>query len=80
MAKILKWGLLSTARINRRLIPAIRAARGHKLVAVASRDFECARKYARQWGIPTAYGTYEEKASTSFARNLSRSHHKKLMK
>lgn len=60
MTKILRWGLLSTARINRRLIPAIRAARGHSLSAVASRDLERAEQYARQWQIPRAYGSYEE--------------------
>lgn len=60
MTKILRWGLLSTARINRRLIPAIRAARGHSLRAVASRDLERARQYAREWNIPVAYGSYEE--------------------
>ncbi len=60
MTKILRWGLLSTARINRRLIPAIRAARGHTLSAVASRNLERAEQYARQWKIPQAYGSYEE--------------------
>lgn len=60
MSQTLRWGLLSTARINRRLIPAIRAARGHSLRAVASRDLKRARRYARQWKIPKAYGSYEE--------------------
>ena len=56
---MLRWGLLSTARINRRLIPAIRAAEGAELVAVASRDRARAEAYARQWGIPRAWGDYE---------------------
>jgi predicted dehydrogenase len=60
MTQTLRWGLLSTARINRRLIPAIRAARGHSLRAVASRDLDRARQYAREWKIPAAYGSYEE--------------------
>jgi xylose dehydrogenase (NAD/NADP) len=60
MTRNLTWGLLSTARINRRLIPAIRAARGHRLRAVASRELERAKKYAREWSIPKAYGSYEE--------------------
>ena len=54
------WGLLSTARINERLIPAIRASDRSTLLAVASRTKERAEIYARQWNIPHAYGTYEQ--------------------
>lgn len=56
----LRWGLLSTARINRSLIPPLRASRRCQLVAVASRSLEKAEAYARQWEIPRAYGSYEE--------------------
>lgn len=55
-----RWGLLSTARINRRLIPAIRASKRGELVAVASRNLETAKAYANEWKIPLAYGSYEE--------------------
>jgi xylose dehydrogenase (NAD/NADP) len=54
----LKWGLLSTARINRRLIPAIRAAERAELVAVASRSQERAEAHAAEWGISRAHGSY----------------------
>jgi hypothetical protein len=60
MPERLRWGLLSTARINRALIPAIRASARGELVAVASRDAAHAEAYAREWGIPRAYGSYEE--------------------
>ena len=53
------WGLLSTARINERIIPAIRASGRSKLLAVASRSKERSQAYANQWDIPRAYGTYE---------------------
>jgi xylose dehydrogenase (NAD/NADP) len=56
---IVRWGLLSTARINRRLIPAIRAAERAELTAVASRDLAHARAYAAEWEIPRAFGSYE---------------------
>lgn len=56
----LNWGLLGTARINRALIPPIRASHRSELVAVASRTLEKARTYADQLGIPRAFGTYEE--------------------
>jgi len=55
-----RWGLLSTANINRRLIPAIRASNRGELVAVASRSLEKAEAYAAQWDIPHAFGSYEE--------------------
>ena len=58
--KRVRWGLLSTARINRALIPAIRASKRGELVAVASRDLGKARAYADEWKIPRVFGSYEE--------------------
>jgi xylose dehydrogenase (NAD/NADP) len=57
--KALRWGLLSTARINRRLIPAMRHARRTNLVAVASRSQASADAYAAEWKIPRALGSYQ---------------------
>ena len=54
-----RWGLVSTANINRRVIPAIRASKRGELQAVASRSLEKAQAYATQWHIPHAYGSYE---------------------
>src|SRR3954462_14564561 len=57
----LRWGIISTADIGRRkVVPAIQRARRTRVVAVASRDVERAREYARELSIPTVYGTYEE--------------------
>jgi xylose dehydrogenase (NAD/NADP) len=51
----LRWGLMSTARINDAILSA-----GHAdVVAVASRDATRAQEYARERGIPTAHGSYE---------------------
>lgn len=58
MAKV-RWGLLSTARINRRLIPAVRESARGELVAVASRSQASAEAYATKWDIPQAFGSYE---------------------
>ena len=55
----LRWGLLSTARINRMLIPAIRGGARSELTAVASRTLDRARAYADEWKIPRALGSYE---------------------
>jgi predicted dehydrogenase len=56
----LRWGLISTANINRRLIPAIRASKRGKLTAVCSRTQASADRYAAEWGIPKAFGSYQE--------------------
>ena len=55
----LRWGLLSTARINRAVIPAIRGSARSELTAVASRTLDRAREYAAEWSIPRAIGSYE---------------------
>ena len=54
-----RWGILGTARINRRLIPAFRAAARSELVAVASRDRDRGDAYARSWAIPRSAGNYQ---------------------
>ena len=55
----LNWGLLSTARINRSLIPAIRASTRSRLHGVASRSLAKAEAYAAEQGIAHAYGSYD---------------------
>jgi xylose dehydrogenase (NAD/NADP) len=59
MDKQIRWGLLSTARINRRIIPAIRASARSRLAAVASRNESTAIAYAKEWDIPIMFGSYE---------------------
>jgi len=54
-----KWGIVSTADINRKVIPGAHASEKVDLVAVASRDQARADAYAREWEIPRAYGSYE---------------------
>jgi predicted dehydrogenase len=57
--KTLNWGLLSTARINRALIPPLRVSKRNHLLAVGSRSQESSDAYAREWKIPRAHGSYE---------------------
>jgi predicted dehydrogenase len=58
-SKTLNWGLLSTARINRALIPSLRASKRNHLLAVASRSQESADVFAKKWKIPRTHGSYE---------------------
>ena len=55
---MLRWGILGTARINRRVIPAMRLARRSELIAVASRDRSRAEQHAADWSIPRAVAGY----------------------
>jgi xylose dehydrogenase (NAD/NADP) len=59
VAHAVKWGIISTADINRKVIPGAHASPAVDLVAVASRDQARADAYAREWEIPRAYGSYE---------------------
>ena len=54
-----RWGIISTAHINRLVIPPANESPKVDLVAVASRSRETADEYARKWEIPRAHGSYE---------------------
>jgi len=55
-----KWGILSTADINRKLLAGAAESDDVEVVAVGSRDLDRAQEYARTWDIERAYGTYDE--------------------
>jgi D-xylose 1-dehydrogenase (NADP+, D-xylono-1,5-lactone-forming) len=54
----LRWGVLSTARINRQVIPGLQTAEGSEVMAIASRDRAAATDAAQEYGIPGAHGSY----------------------
>jgi predicted dehydrogenase len=60
MNRIVRWGLLSTARINTALLGPLRQAERSHLAAVASRDYGKAAAYAVEHQIEKAYGRYED--------------------
>lgn len=60
MAKPLRWGILSTARIGRlKVVPGMKTSPLCHIVAVASRDEGAATAMASELGIARAYGSYE---------------------
>ncbi len=59
MTQPVRWGIISTADINRKVIPGAHASPKVDLVAVASRDRGRAEAYAKTWEIGRAYGSYE---------------------
>ncbi len=56
---LVRYGIVSTAHINRLLIPGAHESDKVELIAVASRDMTRAEAYAREWGIERAYGSYD---------------------
>src|SRR3954453_21824238 len=57
---MIRWGILSTARIAQKVIDGARVAEDTDIVAVGSRDLARAQGYAAEHGIPQAFGSYEE--------------------
>lgn len=60
MTMAVKWGILSTADINRKLLAGAAESDDVEVVAVGSRDLGRAQEFARTWGIERAYATYDE--------------------
>ena len=61
MSKMIRWGVLSTARIGtEKVIPAMQLGEYCRVTAIASRKLEKAQVAASQLGIEKAYGSYEE--------------------
>ena len=59
----IKWGILSTGWIAHKFTTALQAADDSELYAVGSRSMQSARKFADEFRIPKAYGSYEELVS-----------------
>jgi predicted dehydrogenase len=54
-----RWGILSTARINHAVIVPARESEKAMVIAVASRDLARAETYTREQRIERSYGSYE---------------------
>ncbi|WP_421779077.1 Gfo/Idh/MocA family protein [Hoeflea sp.] len=56
-----KWGIMSTAKIGReQVIPQLQDSENGVVTAIASRDQSRARDLADRFGVPHAFGSYEE--------------------
>ena len=56
---MIRWGLISTANINKKVIPAIQSSKNGQLTAVSSRDSQKAKDYALKWDIPHSFESYQ---------------------
>jgi predicted dehydrogenase len=59
MSGPVRWGVLSTARINEKLLDGARGCGSVDVIAVASREQASADAYAREHGIERAHGSYD---------------------
>jgi xylose dehydrogenase (NAD/NADP) len=59
--KKIKWGILGCAGIaDQHMISAIQQEDASEVLAIASRNVEKSRLFAKKHGIPRSYGSYEE--------------------
>ncbi len=56
---LIRWGIMSTARINSKFLEGTRQSSALEILAVASRERETAERYAAENGIERAYGGYD---------------------
>ena len=56
---LVRWGIISTARINSKFLAGARQSSALEILAVASRQRESAERYAADNGIERAYGGYD---------------------
>jgi len=59
-AGAVRWGVVSTARINEKVLAGAREADGVDVVAVGSRDRARGEEFAARHGIERVHGSYEE--------------------
>ena len=56
---VIRWGILSTARIGEEFLKAVRSGQASEIRGVASRDEARAAAWAGRWGVEKAFGSYE---------------------
>jgi len=60
MSEPLRWGVLSTAHVNKKMLAGAARSPDVEVVAIASRDRCRAEAFAARWGIGRAYGKYDD--------------------
>ncbi len=58
----IRWGILGTGNIAHKFADALRYVEDSELYAVGSRNIESAKKFASEFGVSKAFGSYEEAA------------------
>ena len=59
-APALRWGVIGTGWIAERFVAAVRRGTRQEIVAAGSRDGDRAKEFAGRFGMPKAYGSYDD--------------------
>ena len=65
MTRIINWGIIGPGKIANRFVSSFKSIPNAKLYAVASRDIEKAKAFAKTYGIEKCYDNYESIANDS---------------
>jgi len=60
---VIRWGIVGPGTIAKKFASDMKYVAGSELLAVGSRAQEKAEQFAREYGIPRSYGSYEELAN-----------------
>ncbi|PKP37236.1 MAG: hypothetical protein CVT98_06340 [Bacteroidetes bacterium HGW-Bacteroidetes-15] len=60
MNKVINWGIIAPGRIARKFASDLKLVENANLLAIASRDIDKAREFAKEFGADRFYGSYEE--------------------
>ncbi|MEO3946903.1 Gfo/Idh/MocA family oxidoreductase [Gorillibacterium sp. CAU 1737] len=82
--KTIKWGILGAGWISSKFVRDLAYAEGAEVTAVAARSLEKAAAFAKEYGIPRAYGSYEELANAPdvdaiYIGTIHPAHHENLL-
>ena len=62
MSDKMRWGILGTANVAKQAFaPVVIGSEKSVLTAIGSRSLESAEEFAREFGIPHVYGSYNPK-------------------
>ena len=61
----MKWGIIGAGTIAKKFADTVNKMEGESLVAVGSRTLDKAESFAKEYGAPFFYGSYEELANSS---------------
>ena len=58
----IKWGIIGTGRIARAFAEGLKSTNNGELHGIASRNLDSANRFAQEWDISRAFGSYQEMA------------------
>lgn len=60
----IRWGIIGTGRIARAFAEGLKYTNNGKLIGIASRNQDSANRFAQEWKISSAFGSYQQLAES----------------